>query len=271
MKTRIAKLQKKLKQIEATTKKQTKMRAKVRTKPLSSPTDSRLAMDIALEVLRHPSDAFTRVELSGLASAVQVFHAQHERWTGKLPAREALSIFLPPGSGAPQRVELGAVHADSRGSIQNLVHQPVGSVTVITSCANTTRAQHYHKQDAHLCFVVSGEVHYYSRKVGETCPPHFRIFTPGEMFATQPMEEHEMYFPVSTVFITLGNLPRTKTSYETDLMRFGYSLRELYLQSIATPAPLAADTTPPASNTTEVLQPGIEQPSTEKPSEAALS
>lgn len=110
-------------------------------------------------------------------------------------------------------------HADARGLIHNLTHEPVGAVAVISSRENTVRANHYHKEDAHLCYVVKGRIEYYERAVGDVGPGEKWVFTEGQGFYTGPMLEHAMYFPIETVFITLGRLSRTTADYERDLVR----------------------------------------------------
>ena len=101
------------------------------------------------------------------------------------------------------------LHTDLRGEIANIIHEPVGAVAVITSHENTVRANHYHKADAHLCYVVSGRIEYYERPVGSIETPEKFIVDEGRAFYTGPRMEHAMYFPEETVFITLGRLSRT--------------------------------------------------------------
>lgn len=108
---------------------------------------------------------------------------------------------------------------DSRGSIRNVTHFPVGSVSVIFSRENTSRANHWHREDAHLCYVVSGRVEYYQRPVGSAAPATKFEFIAGQSYYTPPNVEHMMKFPVETVILSLGKLPRTHQMHEDDLVR----------------------------------------------------
>lgn len=111
------------------------------------------------------------------------------------------------------------VYSDKRGDIINIINRPVGSAVLITSEANTVRANHYHKEDAHLCYVVSGSVHYYERPVGSTKKPEYTLIKAGQSFITGPNVEHAMKFTERTMFLTLGALSRTPSEYEKDLVR----------------------------------------------------
>ncbi len=117
-------------------------------------------------------------------------------------------------------------HVDERGLIHNIIHEPVGAVALITSKANTVRANHYHKEDAHLCYVVSGSIEYYERVAGSNVVPRRYVIKSGGAFYTGPMMEHAMYFPEETVFLTLGRLSRTPDEYEKDLVRLKVPLAE---------------------------------------------
>ena len=150
------------------------------------------------------------------------------------------------------KVPLPTPFTDARGTITNIANAPVGSVVLITSKAESTRAKHWHKGDAHVCFVMSGRIEYFERPLTHallgspifafrsegsgptdlaTDKPHLilkSVFGPGEAFFTGSYVEHEMYFPEDTVFLTLGRLSRTPEEYEEDLVRVDYSLRDLY-------------------------------------------
>lgn len=123
---------------------------------------------------------------------------------------------------------LAKVHSDERGFIHNLVEEPVGSVAVIFSKAGTTRATHFHREDAHLCYVVSGLIEYFERPVGSAAAPVHNLIEAGRSFFTGPLVEHTMYFPQDTVFVTIGGHSRTQEDYEKDLVRLPKSLREVW-------------------------------------------
>jgi quercetin dioxygenase-like cupin family protein len=116
-------------------------------------------------------------------------------------------------------VELEEPYVDSRGIIQNLVHHELGSAVIISSNAGAVRAEHWHKEDFHYCYLISGELLYCERPVGSKEEPTKTLIKPGQLFFTGPNVEHSMYFTEDSVFMTLGKLSRTHEEYEKDLVR----------------------------------------------------
>ena len=124
-------------------------------------------------------------------------------------------------------VNLPSDFIDSRGRIQPVFHNHKGSVVVIETVPSVERANHYHKEDYHYCYIISGEIIYYERSANSIEIPSRFIFKKGEMFYTGPMVEHCMYFEVPTVFLTVGGKTRKQEEYEKDLVRVE-SLHSLY-------------------------------------------
>lgn len=129
------------------------------------------------------------------------------------------------------KINLPVEHSDERGIIQILLHEHSGSVVVIDTVPHVERANHYHKDDYHYCYIVSGSIAYYERKVGSNDPIKKYIYKKGEMFYTPPMMEHCMYFEEPTTFVTLGGKTRTQREYELDLVRLP-SLHDEYNSSV---------------------------------------
>jgi quercetin dioxygenase-like cupin family protein len=123
--------------------------------------------------------------------------------------------------------QLPAPFKDHRGEIQTLLNEHNGSVVVITTVPHVERANHYHKDDYHYCYVISGSIVYYERPVGAEIQPTRQHFKPGDMFYTPPMIEHCMYFTEPTIFLTLGGGTRKQIDYENDLVRIE-SLKQIY-------------------------------------------
>ena len=114
---------------------------------------------------------------------------------------------------------LDDAHSDDRGAIQPLVDGDMKSAVLIHSKAGTVRANHYHKEDWHYCYVLSGSIDYYHRPVGsKEAPEHFRIEA-GQLFFTPALVEHAMVFPVDTDFLCLGKNSRDQDTYEADTVR----------------------------------------------------
>lgn len=149
-------------------------------------------------------------------------------------------------------VDISNVYQDARGDIINIVNKPVGSVVLITSRANTVRANHWHKTDSHLCFVLKGSVHYFERPVGSKEKPSYKLISAGQAFITGPNVEHAMKFTEETTFLTLGKLSRTPSEYEADLIRLKVPLAipdAPKAASTATPEPVTKPDAPAALNT----------------------
>jgi len=116
-------------------------------------------------------------------------------------------------------VELPPPFTDSRGSLHNILDTPIRSVIYVTSTQGAVRANHYHQDDWHYCYLVSGEMVYYHRVVGDTNPPTEVRVVPGDMIYTPPLVEHAMKFLTDSTFIAFGGRPRDQESYEADLVR----------------------------------------------------
>ena len=116
-------------------------------------------------------------------------------------------------------VDLGEPFVDKRGSIQPLVDLMMQSAVMITSKAGALRANHYHKTDWHYCYVISGKIEYFHKKVDSPEKPNLIVAQKGEMIFTPPLVEHCMKFPEDTVFLTLSRNPRDQQAYEADVVR----------------------------------------------------
>ena len=117
------------------------------------------------------------------------------------------------------KIKLESSFADERGWIQPLVDVSMESCVLIHSKKGSQRANHFHQTDWHYCYVLSGEIEYYSREVGSDSPPQVTKISKGEMFFTGPMEEHTMLFLEDTEFLTFGRNSRAQEVYEADIVR----------------------------------------------------
>ena len=120
------------------------------------------------------------------------------------------------------KIELGHKFEDERGVIESVLsfNDPqLGSVVIIDSEKDTIRANHYHKEDWHFCYVLYGSIDYYARNVDSEEKPVKTKINKGELFYSPPMIEHAMYFTEKTSFLTLSGGSRTSEDYEKDLVR----------------------------------------------------
>lgn len=116
-------------------------------------------------------------------------------------------------------VSLPAPFEDARGVIQTLAEGGVHSVQIITSKANSIRANHYHRTDSHYMYIVSGAMKYYHRPVNDKSAPTWLLVTAGQLVYSPPMVEHAVEFVEDTVFLNITGKPRDQASYEDDLVR----------------------------------------------------
>jgi dTDP-4-dehydrorhamnose 3,5-epimerase-like enzyme len=116
-------------------------------------------------------------------------------------------------------VPLAKPFTDARGAIQTLADAPLQAAQLITSKKGTVRANHYHKEGWHYCYVVFGSIDYYHRPVGSKDKPEQVHIKTGQVFFTPPMVEHAMVFPEDTVFLNLAGNKRDQQAYEDDLVR----------------------------------------------------
>ena len=116
-------------------------------------------------------------------------------------------------------VSMTAPFEDARGVIQTLVDGGIQSIQVITSKANTVRANHYHKTDSHFMYVVKGVMKYFHRPAGNTSAPTWLLVKAGQMVFTPPLVEHAVEFLEDSEFLNITGKPRDQGSYEDDLVR----------------------------------------------------
>ena len=89
----------------------------------------------------------------------------------------------------------------------------------IQSRSGAIRANHYHRQDYHYCYLESGRMEYFERPVGSTEAPRRIVIEPGQVFYTAPMVEHAMHFLEDSVFWCFSRNSRKQADYESDTVR----------------------------------------------------
>lgn len=116
---------------------------------------------------------------------------------------------------------------DSRGKILPLVHD-LANVQLITSTPGAIRANHYHKTDTHICYLVTGTMSYYWRNHGET-EIHKEEMSAGDLFKTGPLIDHEMVFHTDSIMVVVSEHQRDAVSYDDDIVKIN-PLHEQYVQ-----------------------------------------
>lgn len=121
------------------------------------------------------------------------------------------------------RVPLPEGFEDARGRIQNLLLTTVRNIALVTSKKGTVRSNHYHKEDWHYLYVISGSFNYYERDVessGEDIEPI--LVKAGEMVFTPPMKVHRTDFLEDTVMLSMGKNPQDHNHHEEDVVRTSF-------------------------------------------------
>lgn len=126
-------------------------------------------------------------------------------------------------------VSFGPSYKDERGTINMILEKcEINSISIITSKENTSRASHWHKLDSHYCLLDYGEIEYYERPVGSNDKPKLTIIKEGQLFFTPPYTEHQMIFTKDSKFHCFSTLSRDNKNYESETVRFNFSLKNIY-------------------------------------------
>ncbi len=126
------------------------------------------------------------------------------------------SIFTGKHFATYPKILVPQNFVDDRGSIKNIADGKLGDVAVITSKANSIRANHVHDHDWHLSYMVSGSMRYYWRTDLNTENSESITVNAGEMIYTPPQAPHKMLFLEDSVFIAISGLSRAQENYEAD-------------------------------------------------------
>lgn len=114
-------------------------------------------------------------------------------------------------------IPVDGLHVDARGEIVTLPPFTVNGVTVISSTTGAVRGNHYHLNESHLMYVVSGLMVYAEEdEAGHTRTSEVK---PGESVVSAPRVAHCTVFPEPTVFVTLSDWDRRGRNYENEVVR----------------------------------------------------
>lgn len=108
---------------------------------------------------------------------------------------------------------------DERGILQPFGPIESRSAVVIYRRKGSIGANHCHKQDWHVCYLAKGEFIYYERPRGSQDPPESYAVRQGEAVYTGPDVEHAMRFTDDSILMVISGGPRSRESYEDDLIR----------------------------------------------------
>jgi len=118
-------------------------------------------------------------------------------------------------------VPLDAPFINNAGVIQNILNTNINGAAIITSKKGSVRSNHYHKEDWHYLYVISGSMQYLETDVETTYNGWQKDFIvkAGEMVFTPPMKLHRTVFLEDCVMISFSKRNRDHNSHEEDVIR----------------------------------------------------
>ena len=133
--------------------------------------------------------------------------------------KELSEIFTKDHFKSYPKVLVPQNFEDERGVIKNIADGKLGDVAIITSKANSVRANHVHNDDWHLSYLVSGSMKYFWKNEFEASETNSVVVKTGEMVYTPKKSPHKMQFLEDSIFIAVSQLSRVQENYEENTKR----------------------------------------------------
>jgi uncharacterized RmlC-like cupin family protein len=114
-------------------------------------------------------------------------------------------------------VEIPQSFSDVRGSIKNIADGNLGDVAIITSVPGAIRANHVHKDDWHLSYMLQGSMNYFWKD--EFGKENIVVVSSGQMVYSPPGTPHKMLFLEASSFVAIAAKNRSSENYESDTTR----------------------------------------------------
>lgn len=116
-------------------------------------------------------------------------------------------------------VSVPQIFEDVRGEIRNLADGSIGDVAIISSNSGAIRANHFHHEDWHLCYLVLGVMEYYwSTSADDNQFKSVKVKS-KEMVFTPAGTPHKILFHENSVFLSISKLSRISENYERDTFK----------------------------------------------------
>ena len=108
--------------------------------------------------------------------------------------------------------------ADSRGIILNIVDGQLGDVAIIHSTKGAIRANHHHKLDWHITYLLEGKVSYFYSEAENTKESEVSEteLNKGDLLLTPKMTWHKFKFIENSIMVVVSGLSRKKDLYDLD-------------------------------------------------------
>jgi dTDP-4-dehydrorhamnose 3,5-epimerase-like enzyme len=106
--------------------------------------------------------------------------------------------------------------SDERRTIKNIVDRRLDDVAIISSKANSIRANHVHNNDWHLSYVVSGSMKYFWKSDIKDNQIQSILVEDRELVYTPKEAQHSMQLLEDWIFIAISRLSRVQEYYAED-------------------------------------------------------
>ena len=113
-------------------------------------------------------------------------------------------------------IKIPQTFTDGRGTIMNIADGSLGDVAFITSLSGSIRANHFHKQDWHLTFLITGGMNYEWQDTNLEKQKKNTNVTEGQLIFTPPNTPHKMTFTQNSTFIAISRMNRSHEEYSAD-------------------------------------------------------
>jgi len=101
------------------------------------------------------------------------------------------------------KISLDSCFTDERGTIQNILNKTFNHTAIITSKKGCVRSNHYHKQNSHYIYLISGEIEYWERDINND-NKEMIVCKAGDMIFSPPNKVHKTIFLSDTTIITFA-------------------------------------------------------------------
>ena len=135
-------------------------------------------------------------------------------------------LYVPFRKESPGYYNLGEVFENPAGVIRNIYegkHGTVGGVSLIESNEGAIRSNHWHREDAHVLYVIKGAMLYFEAEYSEpmqlpTIPTPYLV-REGSAIYTGSKKLHATAFERETLLLSISRQGRTHDSHEQDVVR----------------------------------------------------
>ncbi|MBI2084143.1 MAG: hypothetical protein HYT70_00815 [Candidatus Aenigmarchaeota archaeon] len=123
-------------------------------------------------------------------------------------------------------VKIKPAFIDERGTISDILEEPVSHIGIIASKAGAVRGKHYHKKSAQYIYIVSGKMQSFTKELDGGAVVKSHILVPGDLEIVPQMIIHAHKALEDTVFLTFSTETRDSGKYEEDTFRTEIDLEQ---------------------------------------------